>query len=246
MPQLPILVFDFDGTVALGHGPVRAYARQIATALGDSRGGELLTELDEYLAGARHDEIPLDGYDLVRILATRAGADTATMSAAYLASRHVLGLPDAPVTAPDGLAELLDDVRGRARRALVTNAPSIRIVDTLAALGLADSFDQIITSAGKPAGFGALLDELTADVASPRLLSIGDVWANDLAPAHARGFDTALVGPHVPTGATPTFRSDQLPALYPAISAWVSTGSLTGSTSSIDENTSTSIPITTH
>jgi FMN phosphatase YigB (HAD superfamily) len=56
-----------------------------------------------------------------------------------------------------------------------------------------------------------------------QVLSIGDVWVNDLAPAHARGALTALVGstsdetPDV----TPTFSAHHLHDLYPAITEWL-------------------------
>ncbi|MCU1446475.1 hypothetical protein [Cryobacterium sp.] len=100
----------------------------------------------------------------------------------------------------------------------------------MASLGLAGAFDTVHTSVGKPAGFGPLLDELLALLpadtdAATGLTSIGDVWANDLAPAHARGATTALVGGHLPAGATPTVTATHLYELYPALRAWLDTAS---------------------
>lgn len=205
-----ILLFDFDGTIALGDGPVLAYAQQVAAGLGDD--GTFLDDVRAILAAADGDA--LDGYDAVRRVAETRGADARLLSAAYLASRAQLGTADAPITAPDGLAGFLAGVD--AERILVTNAPAIRIVDALETLGLRGLFDRIVTDAGKPQGLEAVLDDLPVDA---RVLSIGDIWHNDLAPAHARGQATALIGGFSDPDATPTFRAAEFSTLVPQLEA---------------------------
>lgn len=207
-----ILLFDFDGTIALGDGPVLAYAQQVAAGLGDD--GTFLDDVRAILAAADGDA--LDGYDAVRRVAETRGADARLLSAAYLASRAQLGTADAPITAPDGLASFLAGVD--AERILVTNAPAIRIVDALETLGLRGLFDRIVTDAGKPQGLEAVLDDLPVDA---RVLSIGDIWHNDLAPAHARGQATALIGGFSDRDATPTFRAAEFSTLVPQLEAWL-------------------------
>ncbi|MBE7953484.1 HAD family hydrolase [Microbacterium oxydans] len=207
-----ILIFDFDGTIALGDGPVLAYAQQVAAGLGDD--DTFLDDVRAVLAAADGDA--LDGYDAVRRVAEARGADARLLSNAYLASRAQLGTADAPITAPDGLAEFLSSVD--AERILVTNAPAIRIVDALETLGLRGLFDRIVTGAGKPRGLEAVLAELPADA---RVLSIGDIWHNDLAPAHARGHATALIGGFSDPDATPTFRAAEFSTLVPQLEAWL-------------------------
>lgn len=207
-----ILLFDFDGTIALGDGPVLAYAQQVAAGLGDD--GTFLDDVRAILAAADGDA--LDGYDAVRRVAETRGADARLLSAAYLASRAQLGTTDAPITAPDGLAGFLAGVD--AERILVTNAPAIRIVDALETLGLRGLFDRIVTDAGKPQGLEAVLDDLPVDA---RVLSIGDIWHNDLAPAHARGQATALIGGFSDPDATPTFRAAEFSTLVPQLEAWL-------------------------
>ncbi|MCG2801375.1 MAG: hypothetical protein L6311_04655 [Cellulomonas sp.] len=124
------------------------------------------------------------------------------------------------MVAPDGLAELLRLLRTHATVVLATNAPDIRLEAALDHLGLTDGFDEVISSAAKPAMVPALLDRVEARHAgATRVLSVGDVWANDLAPVHARGYATALVG-EVPPGAEPTFHARDLPSLYPSITHW--------------------------
>jgi FMN phosphatase YigB (HAD superfamily) len=207
----PTIIFDFDGTIALGDGPVLAYAQQVATELGDPIGF-----LDGIRAALSGDEGSLDGYDAVRRVAEAAGADAAQLSRAYLASRAQLATADAPINAPEGLADFLADAD--ADRILVTNAPDIRLAEALTALGLEGLFDRIVSGAGKPAGLDAVLDELPA---VSRVLSVGDIWHNDLAPAHRRGHTTALVGDFDDQAAAPTFRAPTLTALLPALQEWL-------------------------
>ena len=209
-----ILLFDFDGTIALGDGPVLAYATQVAAALDDDHG--FVDGIRETLSAA--DGEALDGYDAVRRAAAARGADARMLSAAYLASRAELATAAAPITAPDGLAAFLAAAAADAELVLVTNAPAIRIDQALHALGLAGLFDRIVTSAGKPAGLDAFLADLPADA---RVLSIGDIWHNDLAPAHARGHETALIGGFADPHATPTYRAADFATLIPQLTAWL-------------------------
>lgn len=222
MPR-PILIFDFDGTVALGDGPVRAYARAVAelAELGPSFVDEVAARLaatDDDDAGSSEvvDDAAIDAYDLVRVLATAAGASPEALGRGYTASRAQLASEAAPIIVPDGLASFLADVD--AERILVTNAPGIRIPEALSALGLDAAFDRVVVDAGKPDGLAALLDTLDADA---EVLAVGDIWRNDLAPAHERGHATALVGGYPDPAATPDFRAATLPELLPALADWV-------------------------
>lgn len=207
-----ILLFDFDGTIALGDGPVLAYAQQVAAALGDD--GTFVDGIRAVL-NAEGDE-SLDGYDAVRRAAEARGADARLLSAAYLASRAQLATADAPISAPEGLAAFLTEAD--AERILVTNAPAIRIVDALDALGLTGLFDRIVTDARKPNGWDAVLVGLPADA---RVLSVGDIWHNDLEPVHARGHATALIGGFPDPRATPTFRAAEFSTLIPQLESWL-------------------------
>lgn len=215
VPNSPLIIFDFDGTVALGDGPVLAYARAAAASAAEPE--RFLARVD---AGLRPVDAaaaqPLDAYDVIRVAAVEAGVAPDALSSAYLSSRALLGSAEAPVAAPVGLAAVAAELA--AECVLVTNAPAIRIAETLTALGLGDAFTRIVTDAGKPAGLDRLLDE--PDVAGRRVLAVGDIWRNDLEPAHRRGHDTALVGPWSDPAATPTFRAATLSDLLPRIEAW--------------------------
>lgn len=229
-----LLLLDFDGTVAVGHGPVHAYARAAASSLAPEAAAAFRAEAtaaieDAGSAGTSDGLLPLDGYDLVRVLAERHGVGPLALSAAYLASRHALGTDDAPVHAPRGLAAVLAELRTEATVVLATNAPGIRLAPTLAALGLTGLLDGVLTEVGKPAGMTAVLDRfgVTGPDGPVRVLSVGDVWANDLAPVAVRGHATALISRRPPPEARPTWTVPELPELYPALRGWVRTGGRT-------------------
>lgn len=210
-----ILLFDFDGTIALGDGPVLAYAQHVAAGLAD-RGNGLVDSIRSALAAAEAGA--LDGYDAVRREALGRGADAALLSAAYRASREQLATEHAPVVAPAGLAPFLAAAGEHAERVLVTNAPLTRIAEALEVLGLSGLFDRMVTSARKPAGLDTVLAGLPD---GSRVLSVGDIWHNDLAPAHARGHATALIGGFADPDATPTFRASEFSTLVPQLEAWL-------------------------
>lgn len=225
-PRLPMLVFDFDGTVSLGDGPVLAYADAVAEALAavaPTSGPEPVPEVRDRLRAAARGEAgdpsALDGYDRVARLARTEGGGEHLLSRAYRRSRERLGTAAYPSTVPDGLADFLAEIDGAATRVLATNSPPIRIAEMLDAFGLATGFDRVIPDFGKPAGLATLLGRLPTGL---RVLTVGDVWRNDLAPAAARGHATALVGGEpVPTGADPTFRATSVAGLYPQLRAWI-------------------------
>ncbi|MDQ0642488.1 HAD family hydrolase [Microbacterium murale] len=223
MKNRTTIIFDFDGTIALGDGPVLAYAQQAAAEIGAPE--SFVEGIRQTLAAGGDDA--LDGYDAVRRAADVAGADAGHLSRAYLASRGQLGTADAPITAPEGLAQFLAEAD--AHRILVTNAPDVRLNEALASLGLDGLFDRIVTSARKPAGIDRILDELPA---GSRVLSIGDIWHNDLAPVHRRGHATALVGDFFDPDADPTFRAATLTTLLPQLREW-----LAGSADSTSDRT---------
>jgi FMN phosphatase YigB (HAD superfamily) len=218
------LLFDFDGTLSLGSGPVLAYARAAAAGLPEPDASAfvdaVLATLDAHPSGRAPGSGAIDGYDLVRLMSAEHGIRPDSLGAAYLASREHLASALAPVVAPEGLAAFLASAKHRANLVVATNAPETRMEAALDILGLGGLFDAVYTSLSKPAGLAAVLDEWM-----PRgpLLSIGDVWANDLAPAHARGALTALVGPPVAEAAevTPAFRAEHLHELYPVIEDWL-------------------------
>lgn len=207
------VIFDFDGTVALGHGPLVAYARSVGELAGAAVAEACVAAVREFDTGA---SAHADAYAAVRAAALAGGVDDATLSRAYLHSRELLATDEAPIHSPAGLADFMARLAITARIVIATNAPAIGLDRALTALGIADVVAQVHASAGKPAGLDAIVAPLIADGST---LAVGDIWDNDLAPAQRLGADTALVGIGRTTG-RPTMRASSLTDLYDAILGW--------------------------
>lgn len=206
------MVLDFDGTVAVGDAPVLAYFRGVAGGDAD----EAFARWVETGRGYR------DGYALVADWAAAHRVAEEVRAAAYAASRAALHSGEAAVEAPAGLAELLRDRPAGVRCVLVTNAPVDGIEPVLDRLGLTGLLDAVEGDARKPGGLPAVLERLLGDagLAPDRLLSVGDVWRNDLEPAAAIGAATAFVDRFDLGEGSPTFRARTLEELLPDIERW--------------------------
>lgn len=237
-----VLIFDFDGTVSLGDEPVIAYARHLDEQAGstvdlitrvvsrwlaaDGRLDEAidgLTDADPVFLGLHVVDGAIDGYYAAQKLAALVGVTAEGIDAAYRASRA--DLADGLITthAPEGFASFLAAFPASVHRVLVSNSPENGLREQLAKLELARSFDEIVTSANKPAGLPAIAARILAEQGAPaaRLLSVGDIWVNDLAPVAAMGSATALIDRMpVPEGAAPTVRAPHIEELYPWFLEW--------------------------
>lgn len=229
------IVLDFDGTVALGTGPLEAYADAVATAAGDTSFAE--QAMAAVAAFERGDTDARDGYDVIGTLARTQGMDADHLESAYQASRGMLGSERATITPPVGLAEFLARVGVHARIVLATNAPGAGIQQVLDAWGVAGAFDELHFTVGKPAGLRPILRAALAD--GP-VLSVGDIFEFDLAPAAELGADTALVGATAERSpAAVTMRGRTLADLYGAIEAWAADAASARSTRTTASSTPT-------
>lgn len=217
----PILVLDFDGTVCLGDAPVLGYAEQVARRLPAQQATRVRTGIEQFLAGALTIPDCEDGYQAVVAL---GGQDLsqAELSAAYLASRSEL---DAVATGPpEGLAQLLDDLRAQGTAVvLVTNAPLTGVDVWLEHHQIAGRLDAVVPDAGKPQQMAAVLTGILRQYqAGPaHLASVGDVWRNDIEPAMILGA-TGLFIDRFGTGRGPATHTERtVDALYPHIRQWV-------------------------
>ncbi|WP_295804485.1 HAD family hydrolase [uncultured Corynebacterium sp.] len=209
----PVLLFDFDGTVSLGHGPVLAYAHLIA----EKTGHPSIAQDTEALLNSDNVGSARDGYHLVRTLAAELNVPEETCQEAYMASRE--NLADTGITAPEGLANFLASYPGRA--ILATNSPEIGLSAALRKLGLDRSFDTVYTRVGKPEGLTRILDTDLADTDPTHLISFGDIWEFDLAPVAAVGGRTVLVDSPFATSpeADPTWRVTRVTDIFPELTS---------------------------
>lgn len=207
------VVFDFDGTIALGRGPLDAYARCVGELAGVAVADACVEAVREFSTGQSPHA---DAYAAIRAAALDHGVDDVLLSRAYLRSRELLATDDAPIHAPAGLDEFMTGLAETARLVVATNAPAIGLDRALVILGVADVVTAVHASVGKPAGLDAVVAPLVAEGPT---LAVGDIWDNDLAPAQRLGADTALVGIGRTDG-RPTMRAEHLTDLYDPILGW--------------------------
>ncbi|GAC1376107.1 MAG: hypothetical protein NVSMB43_16060 [Pseudarthrobacter sp.] len=216
---LPLLVLDFDGTICLGDGPVYAYAEAAALRLPAATSGPLLEALQRFLNNAPDCRPYADGYAAVAdLFGSHLRAEQ--LNAAFTESRQRMATGRVAITAPPGLADFLHNLNGRALRVVVTNAPSSGVNESLRSLGLRDHIDVVQADAGKPAGFSELLPQMLRNRAPHRLLSVGDIWENDLRLPHEAGCATAYINRHNHPSGPSTLHGPDFPSLYPAIETW--------------------------
>lgn len=216
---LPLLILDFDGTICLGDGPVHAYADAVAEHIPETAQKMLREGLASFLAEDPAAPAYKDGYAAVAALA-EGHLDPAALDAAYAQSRQRLAAGQVEISAPPGLADFLERLTGVAFRVLLTNAPLIGVPEALDTLGLSQCVDLIIHDAGKPEGFNELLPVLLQNKAPYELLSVGDVWGNDIDLPGRQGCITAFIDRFDHQTGASTLHAPQFELLYDAISTW--------------------------
>lgn len=220
----PILILDFDGTVCVGDGPVRRYADAAVAHLDHRSAGAVQDGLDRFLAGDPQSPRYRDGYHAVTQLTSQLVPEEQRQEA-FLASRRVLADGQIPgISAPDGLADFLTTVGRYAQRHLITNSPLHGVTETLDSLGIAGLIDRIEPDAAKPYGLQRLLPTLARGHESRRdphrILSVGDVYENDVAPALDFGAATAYIDRFDHNTGPAHVRARAFPDLYEPILAW--------------------------
>jgi len=141
-----------------------------------------------------------DGYQLVQLLCVQAGLSDEEAGVAFKQGRRELlarGLEHSDVHAPEGVAELLAELREAAGVVLITNSPADAFGPWLEHLGLPESFDAVINGAQKPFGMSAAVraaqERAGLEVDPQRIISVGDIWRNDLEHVDAQGGTTVLI-----------------------------------------------------
>ncbi|MEJ5997145.1 HAD family hydrolase [Corynebacterium sp. H130] len=185
-PSPGAIIFDFDGTVSLGHGPVLAYAEAIAQNADIPEFLPAINRLFQLDEVHIDDYFPRDGYDAVQSLARYYGVTDSQLEQAYQKSRTQL-----ESTEIHGVPSLIEFLRDTSwTTVLASNSPTTGIAAALEKLGLNHSFDHVINSVGKPMGLDAVLDQFASGT---DVIGVGDIWDFDLAPIHARGGTTVLM-----------------------------------------------------
>ena len=168
-----------------------------------------------------------DGYQLTQLLAHQAGLTAAESGRCFRAARRHLvaaGLESTDLHAPVGAADLLEEMRRRVVVVLITNSPAEGFAPWLEVLGLSASFDAVINDARKPFGMPQALEQARSagetTIAADQMLSVGDIWRNDLAPVSIQGGTTILLDRFSTQLGTPDHRVADWDQAVPIMRRW--------------------------
>jgi FMN phosphatase YigB (HAD superfamily) len=224
MSGRPVLVFDLDGTLYRSAAACMHYAQGIAETLDGNVRDAYLAAVELFLAAGGGVDAA-DGWEAAVVLAGGERGHSRAYAEPFERTRAFMLTDACALEVPDGLIELLGRSAGKARRVLVSNTPSFGVMPLLNRLGLAERLDEVVCDAAKPHRFAERLRAYaTVEGIPPRsVLSIGDHFVNDIAPALEAGCSTAYVNPF---GVGPRGRADleapRLEELLDGIDAWLS------------------------
>lgn len=216
------MMFDLDGTLYRGDDPFRYYAQVVSRQMEPSDRAVYLAKVEAHLGGDPH-VIDADTWQAVVRLATPYVEDPEVCQQAFVPTRQYMLSPECQMDVAPELKPFLDKARGRMLLALVSNSAEEAAVPLLHKLDLLEAFDVVRTAVGKPAGLLETADLLVAqhDLNPLVVMSIGDNYTNDIAPAQERGWTTVHVSPHGYFPGPSTYQVRQVEDAFPAIWRWV-------------------------
>ncbi|MGH2971852.1 MAG: HAD family hydrolase [Gaiellaceae bacterium] len=219
-----VVVWDLDGTLYRSTEACRHYARGIADELAEERRDAYLAALDGYLAGEGGVEAS-DGWEAAVVLADGPRGASRMYADAFARTRAFMLTDECGLEVPEGLPEMLERSAGSARQVLMSNTPAFGVMPLLERLGLHRLFDEIVCQAEKPERFSARLAALARIDGLPHsaVMSVGDHFVNDIAPAIELGCATAYVDPfRVGPAGRASFEAPRIEDLLPELEAWMS------------------------
>ncbi len=208
------VLLTVDGVLHDSDLPVQAFARHVTEMLPAERVRPVIAGMRGFLEGKAEllpPDVDLsaaeDGEQAVEILARAAGVSSAQIESARLAGRGDLVASSWAVDQPDGLAELLAELSGRARVDVLAEPGDPAAAAVLDALGI--EVDAIVEESGTGS--------------DPALvLVIGTRWAGQLESAQHAGCATALVDRFGRGRGTPDLPGrPALPDLLDPVRSWL-------------------------
>ncbi|TAM80211.1 MAG: HAD family hydrolase [Chloroflexota bacterium] len=223
-----LLVLDFDGTLWRGNEPLQAYAAAVAQALPSPDQPIYLSRVNAFLAGERWStpagaDLPEDGWAAVARFAADYGATAADCQGPFAETRARIAAGAFHLEVPAGLPEFLVWAKAWCTVVLASNSPAGSVLPVLDRLGLTARFDDVACEAHKPTGLTTLGPAWTKrfGVEPARVMSIGDHYPNDIAPAHAAGWSTTYVTPWRAVAGPCSVVGTTVEEVLPSLRAWV-------------------------
>lgn len=212
----PYILWDFDGTLYRGIKPFTVYSSCILHLLGKEDSGEI-GEIERRLRDC-NDFYGNDGYEIVgRYFST---VSSHVMQIAYEQMREILLQHPEYVEVPEQLRIFLPKAKERSIMIVASNSPEPYVTPFLEKLNLKNYFPKIISKAAKPEGIIKIIKELPEDAS---LLSVGDHYTNDIAPALAMGRDAAFISNCIRWNYKATIKGKKIEDVLPEIDKWIET-----------------------
>ncbi|MGP6207488.1 HAD family hydrolase [Cuniculiplasma sp. SKW3] len=210
----PYILWDFDGTLYRGIRPFIIYTSSILNLLGEEDTGEI-KEIERRLKDYDHF-YGNDGYEIVARYFS--SVPSRILQAAYEEMRETLLDHPEYVEVPQKLQEFLKRSKEKSIMIVASNSPEPYVTPFMEKLGLVDYFSRIISWAAKPEGIIRIIKELPEDA---NLLSVGDHYPNDIAPAIELGKDAAYISPYSTGNMKATFKGKKIEDVLPKMSKWI-------------------------
>lgn len=216
-----LMMFDLDGTLYRGDDPFRYYAHVVSQHMDPSARTLYLTQVEAHLGGDPH-VIDADTWQAVVRLAAPYVTDPEVCQQAFVPTRQYMLSPECQMDIAPELKPFLAKARERMFLALVSNSAEEAAIPLLQKLDLLDAFEVVRTAVGKPTGLLETADRLILqhDLNASVVMSIGDNYANDIAPALERGWTTVHVSPHGHFPGPSTYQVRQVEEAFPAMWQW--------------------------
>lgn len=218
-----LLLFDFDGTLYRGDDPFRYYAKAIAARMSDLDGSTYLRAVDGHLSGTETVESG-DHWEALVSLARPVIQDRNILQDAFMETRGHMMTDACQLEVPEALIDFLTDIKGRVILAVASNSPDQAAYPLLDKLGLTPFFDWIRPEAKKPIGLSPFVNEILGPERAKlpdAVLSVGDNYRNDIAPAREHGWRTAYISPYGYQPGPSTYVGRQIEDVLPELWRWV-------------------------
>ena len=219
------IVWDLDGTLYRGTEALRAYAQALASRLEGTQAVTFAAYSEAVITRPQTVAPYRDLWNALTRAAHECGLSYAEANTVFVEIRRQIIRGTLAVQVPKGVVERITDLdREGLSMAVVTNSDGRSGRALLRSLGLGALVHRMQANAMKPAGFAPAVRRLFPGLLSGAILSVGDNYQNDVAPALDAGM--AAVHVHTPGALTGpvTLRVSRLEEALPWIEQWVRSG----------------------
>lgn len=188
------IVWDLDGTLYRGKEPLDSYAGALAGCLPDASADTFRGYAEALLTRPQSVAPYRDLWNALTHASHELGLPYERANAAFLDVRRAILRGEIPIDVPAGTVSLVRDLdRLHVPMVVVTNSDGTTARALLRTMGFACLARRLRADAMKPDGFGPAVHTLFGDFPQGAILSVGDNYANDIAPALKAGMSAVHV-----------------------------------------------------